>query len=272
MPGRERRRKNGLTGHPIPGFHAVCEALSGGTVRVLEVWIAGEGSSERAKMVRELAGAGKVPVRLGAGEELDRRLPGVAHQGFAALVGAPAYRDLDDFLKGLQGRAGRRLMIAADHITDEGNLGALIRTAAFFGAEALILPRDRSAQLSERVAKRSAGASLSLPVCRVVNLARALDRMDREGFWIIGAAGEAGTEVYAFDWDRDTLLVVGREDRGLTPNIRSRCHELVAVPGSGRVESLNVAVAAGAILSEINRQGRRREGENAPGRPRRPGP
>ena len=239
---------------------------------MLEVWIAGDGRSRRAGIVRELAKARKIPVRLRSPEDFDKRLPGVAHQGFAAVAGSPAYRDLEELVAALRKKPGHGLVIAADHITDEGNLGALIRTAAFFGADGLILPRDRSAGLSDSVAKRSAGASLVLPICQVVNLARAMDRMDREGFWIIGAAGEAGTDAYAFDWLRDTVLVLGREDRGLTPNIRSRCHELVAVPGSGRVESLNVAVAAGAVLSEISRQRRAREGESAPSPRRRSGP
>jgi len=248
----------------IPGFHAVCEALSRTSTRVAEVWIAGEGTSGRAGKIQELAMAAKVPLRFCTEDDLSRRLPGVAHQGFAAVAAAPSYRDLDELLATLRGNMGSRLLIAADHITDEGNLGALIRTALFFGADGLVLPRDRSAGLSEGVAKRSAGASLLLPVARVVNMARALDDLDQEGFWIIGAAGDGRTDIYTFDWNRDTVLVVGREDRGLTQNARSRCHEIVAVPGSGRMESLNVAVAAGAVLSEISRQRRMRKRESAP--------
>ena len=241
----------------IPGYHAVREALSRPACRVTEVWVAGDRRSRRARTVLGLAGERNVPVRVRTAGELDARFPDTAHQGFAVLVQAPVYADLEALVEASRETPGRGLLVAADHITDEGNLGALIRTAAFFGAGGLVVPRDRSAGLSEKVAKRSAGASLSLPVAREVNLVRALDRLDRAGFWIIGAAGEAALDVYAFDWLRDAVLVVGSEDRGLAPNVRAHCHEIVAIPGSGRVESLNVAVAAGAILSEIARQRRR---------------
>lgn len=238
----------------IPGYQAVREALSRPECRVTEVWIAGDRRSRRARTVLELAGERNAPVRDRSAGELDARFPETPHQGFAAVVQAPAYADLETLVEASRKTPGRGLLVAADHITDEGNLGALIRTAAFFGARGLLIPRDRSAGLGEKVAKRSAGASLFLPVAREVNLVRALDRLDKAGFWIIGAAGEASVDVYGFDWVRDTVLVVGSEDRGLSPNVRSHCHEIVGIPGSGRVESLNVAVAAGAILSEIARQ------------------
>ncbi len=239
----------------VPGHHAVRESL---TIegRVVEVWVSEDLRSRRAREVVAQAEERGVPVRRCRAADLDARLPDTSHQGLAAVVRAPGYVPLEDLAETCRRGGEPALLIAADHITDEGNLGALIRTAAFFGARGLVLPRDRSAGLSERVAKRSAGASLFFPVARAVNLVRALKHLDREGFWIIGAAGEARVTVYTFDWDRDTVLVMGSEDRGLAPTVRAQCHELVAVPGSGRVESLNVAVAAGAILSEIHRQRR----------------
>jgi 23S rRNA (guanosine2251-2'-O)-methyltransferase len=245
------------TPNVIPGYHAVCESLARPGCRVTEVWVAGDRRSKRARTVLRLAEERAVPVRDKTAADLDARFPGTVHQGFAAVVPSPGYRDLEDLVEASRKTPGRGLLVAADHITDEGNLGALIRTAAFFGAGGLVIPKDRSAGLGEGVAKRSAGASLFFPVAREVNLVRALGRLDRAGFWIIGAAGEAAQDVYGFDWVRDTVLVVGSEVRGLSPNVRSHCHEIVAIPGSGGVESLNVAVAAGAILSEIARQRRR---------------
>lgn len=238
----------------VPGFHAVREALTRVDRPVVEVLISADRGSKRVRSILELAEKHQVPVRFLRPEALAARLPDTPHQGVAAVVVPPAYTDLDDILKAARNAPGRGLLLALDHVTDQGNLGALIRTAAFFGVSGLVIPKDRSAGLCETVAKRSAGASLFLPVAREVNLARALDRLNKEGFWVIGAAGEASTGIYEFDWDRDTVLVVGSEDRGLAPNVRARCHELVSIPGSGMVESLNVAVAAGAILSEITRQ------------------
>ena len=98
-----------------------------------------------------------------------------------------------------------------------------------------------------------------MPVARVVNLGRALDVLDRKGFWIIGAAGEAPETIYQFDWNRNLILVLGSEERGLSRLVRNRCHQLVSIPSHGQVESLNVSVASGIILSEIVRQRRRDE-------------
>jgi len=261
--------------HLVHGFHAVCEALSRKSRFVTEVLISEGRRSKRVMMVLNLAEKHEVPARFLGPAALAAELQCTHHQGVAAVLKAPDYADLDEILETMRGEAGRGLLLAADHITDQGNLGALIRTAAFFGARGLIIPKDRSAGLTQTVARRSAGASLLLPVAREVNLTRALDRLNRAGFWIIGAAGEAGTEVYEFDWDRDTVLVVGSEERGLAPNVRAHCHELVSIPGSGPVESLNVAVAAGAILSEINRQRRRPVStaweDSTPPPPRKPG-
>ncbi len=240
--------------HLVPGFHAVWEALSRKDCPVLEVLVSADRRSERVRSVLDLAGKHKVPVRFIRPGALAEKLPETSHQGMAAVVRAPAYADLEDILEAARNAPGRGLLLAADHITDQGNLGALIRTAAFFGVSGVVIPKDRSAGLGEAVAKRSAGASLLLPVAREVNLPRALDRLYREGFWVIGAAGEAAVGVFDFDWDRDTVLVVGSEDRGLSPNVRAHCQEVVSIPGSGKAESLNVAVAAGAILSEITRQ------------------
>jgi 23S rRNA (guanosine2251-2'-O)-methyltransferase len=171
------------------------------------------------------------------------------------LTDAFAYADLDRVMdRALKNRGGNGLLIAADHITDEGNLGALIRTAVFYGADGLVLPKDRSAAVSGKVLKRSSGTYVHLPVSRVVNLARALDLLARRGFWIVGAAGDGSESIYRFDWNRDLVLVLGNEMRGLGRSVRQRCHQVVRIPSPGLTVSLNVSVAGGVILSEIYRQ------------------
>ena len=133
-------------------------------------------------------------------------------------------------------------------------MGAIIRTAEFFGARGLIIPKDRSAAVTAKVRKRSSGAYVHLSISRVVNLGRALDLLKKRGFWIIGASEESRESVYAFDWNRDVVLILGNERQGLSQSVRRRCHQIVRIPVSGHTESLNVAVATGAILSEIARQ------------------
>lgn len=133
-------------------------------------------------------------------------------------------------------------------------MGALIRTAAFFRVDGLIIPKDRSARISAAVQKRATGATAHLPVARVVNLGRCLDLLESKSFWIIGAAGDGAASIFQFDWNRNVALVLGNEQQGLSRPVRRRCHQVVKIPSGGAVDSLNVTVAGGIVLSEIFRQ------------------
>lgn len=185
---------------------------------------------------------------------LNDMLPDMSHQGIAALTGGFFYAELDDMINLSMNDKIYAILLAADHITDEGNMGAIIRTAAFFGVHGLIIPKDRSAVVTDRVIKRASGAHIHLPVSLVVNMGTTLDRLNKAGMWIVGATAESRETINAFDWNRDTVLILGSEDKGLTHSVRRRCHQLVSIPGAGKVESLNVSVACGVILSEIMRQ------------------
>jgi 23S rRNA (guanosine2251-2'-O)-methyltransferase len=234
----------------------VRETLLKGQSQIDELWIAEGKRSARAREILQIAEDKGVPVKVKKRTFLSRYLPSIAHQGIVARAEQFTYLDFNTLVDMSFEASEQSLLLAADHITDEGNLGALIRTAAFFRSHGLILPKDRSAKVTEKVRKRSAGTYVHLPVSRVVNLGRALDVLDSKGFWIIGAAGEATETIYQFDWNRPLVLVVGSEERGLSRLVRRRCHQLVSVPSYGRVESLNLSVACGIILSEIVRQRR----------------
>ncbi|MFH1487413.1 MAG: 23S rRNA (guanosine(2251)-2'-O)-methyltransferase RlmB [Pseudomonadota bacterium] len=237
----------------IPGIRATEEALKHG-ISIREIWLAVNRKGPRVEEISRIARERGIPVSRKKGLYLDQMLPGISHQGVAALAEPFAYTDLDRLIRISSTDSQPALIIAADHITDEGNLGAIIRASAFFGAHGLVIPKDRSAGVTERVLKRSSGAGLLLPVARVVNLRNALERLSGQGFWIIGTAGEGPCSVYEFDWVRSLVLVLGREDTGLTQTVRKVCHQLVAIPARGGLGSLNVSVAGGIILSEIIRQ------------------
>jgi 23S rRNA (guanosine2251-2'-O)-methyltransferase len=238
----------------IPGFHAVRESLVKTPEKLREVWVGLSRKGARAEEIAGLAAEKGVPVQFKELCEIEAILPGATHQGFVAFGETFSYTDLEELIEKSRHEPGGALLIVADHITDEGNLGALIRTAAFFGVHGLILPKDRSAKITGKLLKRTSGAYASLPIARVVNLGRTLDLLARKAFWIIGAAGEAQESIYQFDWERDVVLVLGNESKGLSHSVRERCQVLVRVPGCGRVESLNLSVAGGVILSEIVRQ------------------
>ena len=228
------------------------EALSGGQTLIREIWLAEKKKTPRTGKILQMAKAKNIPVIIKNREALSQLLPDIAHQGIVALVKEFSYCELSSMMSGRP--KNQALLIALDHITDEGNLGSIIRTAVFFGAHGLIIPKDRSANITANVVKRSSGAWIHLPIARVVNLGRALDVLERKGFWIIGTSGDGRELIYDFDWNRDVVLVLGNEQKGLSPSVRKRCQEIVGIPVTGPAESLNVAVACGVILSEVIRQ------------------
>lgn len=238
----------------IPGFHGIREALIQGGQAVQEIWIASGKKPGRAEEIIRMARDRAIPVSFKEPAEFSRRLPGVAHQGMVAVVKTFRYADLDHIMEGALEIGGHGLILVADHMTDQGNLGAIIRTVAFFEGHGVIIPEDRSAQVDPGMLKRSAGAYVHVPVARVVNIGRTLDLLAKKGFWVIGTSGDASTSIYEFDWKRHVVLVMGNEQKGLSRPALKACHEIVGIPSKGGVESLNVSVAAGIILSEIIRQ------------------
>lgn len=237
----------------ISGINAVKENLREGK-GIVELLVARGRKIGRMREILDMAREKGIPIRYKDKIYLDKISPGFSHQGVLAIVSNYSYFHLEDLTATALASEKKALLLAADHITDAGNLGSLIRTAEFFGVQGLILPRDRSASITDTVHKRSAGGSAYLPVARVVNLARALEQLAGAGLWIVGAAGKSKTNIYEFDWNRDLVLVVGSEGQGLSRVVRDGCHHLVSIPPLGHLNSLNVSVAAGTILSEVVRQ------------------
>jgi len=231
----------------------VREILIGGAASIEEVWLAEGKDTSRTREIVKIAEEAGIPVRVRRSADLHRVLPHTAHQGIVAVSKSFSYTDVNQLADGsLEGQVPA-LLIVADHITDEGNLGAIIRAGAFFGAHGLILPKDRSARVTPNVVKRSSGAYRSLRIARVVNIGRTLDLLLQKNFWIIGTSGRGSDSIYDVAWDRDTVLILGSEQKGISPSALKRCHQVVRIPSAGKVESLNVGVACGVILSEIFR-------------------
>ena len=238
----------------VPGFQVVRDTLQSKDGTFREIWIAEGKSSARTQEIIRLAAIKNIPVHFRQRRYLSDVLKDMAHQGIVGIADAFDYSDFRLLLKSALDAGPSALLLVADHITDSGNLGALMRTAAFFGAHGLIIPKDRSAGITPTVLKRSSGAHTKLPVARVTNLSRTLNELSRNELWIMGAAGEAEESIYDFDWRRPLVLVLGNERKGLSPSTRKQCHGLVSIPSPGNMDSLNISVAGGVILSEIYRQ------------------
>lgn len=152
--------------------------------------------------------------------------------------------------------ANRTLVVALDQISDPQNLGAMLRACAFFGADAVLLLKNRSAELTPKVARIAVGGAEFVEVFRVTNLARSLDILRDYGYWVYGLDEGGETTLRATEFDRQTVLVIGAEGQGLRQRTRSKCDMLVRIPGGREgVESLNAAVATAIALAEVSSRG-----------------
>ncbi len=238
----------------VAGYHPVISILEHSPENIKEIWIASERGSQRREEVVKRASHMKIPIRLKKRHEIEEIAWGVNHQGVVCIVKGFNYVSVDEMAERSLRRGSNGLILVADHITDEGNLGAILRTGSFFGVDGIIIPKDRSAGMTSNVIRRSSGAWISVPVSRVVNLARTIEYLNQKGFWIIGTDERATTTIYEFDWRRAIVLIIGSEQKGMSRSLRNMCHEMVKIPSIGYPESLNVSVATGVILSEITRQ------------------
>jgi len=234
----------------LTGFHAVEEALAAG--RALDRIVVARGRhGERVEAVVRLAKSRGVPVRFEDRQQVDRLAGTREHQGIAALAAAKPATELEDLL---QRKTGHNLLVLLDGIEDPHNLGAIVRTALAAGATGVVIPERRAAGLTDTVERASAGALAHLPVARVKNLVRAMERMKDAGYWLVGLDERAEKNYTDVDYRGATGIVLGREGEGLHELTRMRCDFLVSIPTEGPVRSLNVSVAAGIVLFEAVRQ------------------
>lgn len=190
-----------------------------------------------------------------ASEAFSARHQGVVAALDAGLAGSPGDLRWSEarLIKAVRGHA-RALVLVLDGVTDPHNLGACLRSADAAGATAVVIPKDRAADLTGAVRKVACGATETVPLVRVTNLARCLDKLKAAGLWLFGAAGEAREDLYAKDLTGPLALLMGSEGAGLRRLTREHCDFLVRLPMAGAVSSLNVSVATGICLFEIARQ------------------
>ena len=237
----------------IYGLNPVLEALRGER-KAFELFIVGGGSDRRLEKVLSLAAAKGIPVRQRDKGDLARLCGTDHHQGIALRVEPFPYAELADALERRRASGEKGLLLVLDGIQDPHNLGALIRTAACAGAHGVIIPKDRAVGVTAAVEKSAAGASETIPVIRVANIAQTLVELKEEGFWIFGASDNASASVYSQDLTGDVAIVIGGEGEGIRPLVRKKCDVVVAIPLYGGVSSLNASVAGGVILFEVVRQ------------------
>src|SRR5687768_11959194 len=238
-------------GH-IYGALPVLEALRGSARRLERILVADGAREHRLSQVFELARDAGVRIERVSRESLVRIVgPDVNHQGVVAFASAADYVSLDDILNDAPSPA---LIVLLDGVEDPRNLGAVLRTVECAGADGVVIPERRAVGLTDTVAKSSAGATEHVKVAKVTNLNRVIEDLKRRNIWIVGTSGEATMEYTHWDWRQPTALVLGAEGSGLHRLVAENCDALVKIPMYGKIDSLNVSVAAGVVLFEARRQ------------------
>jgi 23S rRNA (guanosine2251-2'-O)-methyltransferase len=252
------KRSNRRRGSPkrlVYGMNPVREALRAHAheierLFVLDHRLRSRPASELLARAREL---GIEVEEMGRGA-LDALAAGFAHQGIVARLREFRYATVDDLIADAT-RSGRPLLVVVlDGIQDPQNLGAIIRSAHALGAHGVVIPKDRSAQLTPAVAKASAGATEHCPVARVVNLSRALDVLRQAGAWVVGAEATSGRSIWQLDLGGPLAIVIGGEASGIREGVLSHCDQRASIPMPGKIASLNASVATGIALYEVARQ------------------
>ncbi|MDO5290057.1 MAG: 23S rRNA (guanosine(2251)-2'-O)-methyltransferase RlmB [Pseudomonadota bacterium] len=237
------------------GFHAVGVRLKTAPASIVEVYA--DPTRRDARMRQFLSRAAEAGVRVieADAQRLAKLCGSMGHQGVVARVQAvQGTRTLDELLDDLQAQDTPALLLVLDGVTDPHNLGACLRVADGAGAHAVIAPKDHAAGISATVSKVASGAAETVPYFMVTNLARTLGSLKERGIWITGTCGDADKTLYETDLSGPTALVLGAEGPGMRQLTRKTCDQLVRIPMSGAVESLNVSVASGVCLYEALRQ------------------
>jgi 23S rRNA (guanosine2251-2'-O)-methyltransferase len=237
----------------IYGVHPVRVLLERHPERVVAIRLAARRDDPRVREIEELARKHGRPVQRADANALKQLLGDVAHQGVVAeITPLPPWSE-DDLLDSLQA-VKDPLLLALDGVQDPHNLGACLRTADACGALAVIVPRDRAAQVNATVRKVAVGAADTTPVVAVTNLVRTLKLLKEANLWIVGADADGAKPAHDADLKGGTVLVLGAEGTGLRHLTKQTCDWMVRLPQLGTVESLNVSVAAGMLLYEAVRQ------------------
>lgn len=240
----------------IFGIHSVQAALDYSAKDIFHAWVDVHRHDRRVnQIVEDLQALGIKPEKADR-KTLDRFAEGKNHQGIVIEVELPATQTEERLKSAVASLSKVPFFLILDNVQDPHNLGACLRTADAAGADGVIITKDNAVGITPTVCKVASGAAEIVPVYQVTNLARTLRWLKEQNIWIIGAAGDTEQSVFETDLTVPLALVIGAEGKGLRRLTRAECDILVKLPMSGRVESLNLSVAAGVLLYETVRQRR----------------
>ena len=238
----------------IYGLRPVIEAIDSGTQIdriLLQNGLTGALVGDLKNRIRD----NKIPFQFVPAEKLNRLTKG-NHQGVAALIAPIRYHQAIELIPRLLEEKPAPLLLLLDHVTDVRNFGAIVRTAECTGADAVIIPDHGSAQVGDDAVKTSSGALLRVPICRESNLKTVLNLAKQCGMQVVAATEKGATDYLEVDFKQPTLLLMGAEETGISPDLLKLADTRAKLPIMGQIQSLNVSVAAAVFMYEVLRQRR----------------
>lgn len=236
----------------IFGIRPVLEAIEA-SKSIDKILIKREINGDLVKELIQKAKDYDIPVQRVPNEKLNR-ITMKNHQGVIAIICPVRYFDLDNLISTLYEEGKTPIAVVLDGVTDARNFGAIARSAECAGADFIVIPEKGSASVTSDSVRASAGALFHIPVCRVKELTQCINSLQENGYKVIGASEKSALNYTHIDYKVPVAIVMGAEDKGLSPDVLRRCDELAAIPILGKVGSLNVSVASGIILYEAVRQ------------------
>lgn len=251
---RVKKKQRKCIGSFIYGVTPVLEALRSENRKIERIFISNGKKGKFISEIFELARKKRVALQHMSNLEISSLIgDSLKHQGVIAVSSSASYYDSQKLFKEIT-ESKQSLSLILDGVEDPRNLGAILRTAECAGIDGIFLPKRRSVGLNETVAKSSAGALEHVKIAKVTSINRLIDELKSENVWVIGAVGDGAMDYTKWEWSQPSALVLGSEGKGLHRLTSEKCNTLVKIPMYGRIESLNVSVAAGVILFEAVRQ------------------
>lgn len=233
----------------VYGVHAVIESIKANIGNKLYIQDDIKGSN--VDKIKELAKKYKVAISWTPKKTLTEMSSSAVHQGFVLRTSGFAYQDFENLLAKIKEELNP-LVLILDGLTDPHNLGSIVRTADATNVSGIVIPKHRAVGITPVVSKTSTGAVQYVPITRVTNLSQTLDTLKKEGFWIFGTDME-GTPSTKWNTKGKLALIIGNEGKGISQNIKKQVDEMITIPMSGHVQSLNASVAAAILMYEVYR-------------------
>ena len=241
-----------MSNNLIFGRHPVIDAIKSGKT-IDKVLLQQDVAGAFAKEVRQLCKKKFIPIQMVPKERMNRFVRG-NHQGVLCWLSLIEYQRLADILPMVYEQSQTPLFLLLDGITDVRNFGAIARSAEVLGVHAIVIPRKKSAQITPDAIKTSAGALMDIPVCREPSIVASIEYLQQSGVQVFASDLQARRAMNEIDFSVPTALVIGAEDRGVSPSILRMVDKTFIIPQVGKTDSLNVSVATGIMLYEVLQQ------------------